>query len=67
MAWESPVQERETEKADKYQELVADLAHTWEGFRVLVVPVVVGTLGLSVVSGATSGGASSSTLRGCQV
>ena len=46
VAWEPLVREREAEKQDKYQELAADLAHAWEGYRVLVVPVVVGTLGL---------------------
>ena len=48
VAWEPlvRVREREAEKQDKYQELAADLAQAWEGYRVLVVLVVVGTLGL---------------------
>ena len=46
VTWEPLVREREAEKQDKYQELAADLAQAWEGYRVLVVLVVVGTLGL---------------------
>ncbi len=45
-AWEPLVAEREKEKRRKYQELAADLAGQWGGYRVKVVAVVVGTLGL---------------------
>ena len=47
-AWEPLVQAREREKWSKYQELAADLAQQWKGFRVLVIPIVVGDLGLVV-------------------
>ena len=47
-AWEPLVQAREKEKWSKYQELAADLAQQWKGFRVLVVPIDVGDLGLVV-------------------
>ncbi len=38
--------EREREKKWKYRELAADLAGQWRGFKVDVIAVVVGTLGL---------------------
>ena len=38
--------EREREKKRKYRELAADLAGQWRGFKVDVIAVVVGTLGL---------------------
>ncbi len=40
------VQRREAEKKVKYQELAADLANQWQGYRVTVTPVVLGSLGL---------------------
>lgn len=45
VAWEPLVQEREKEKKRKYKDLAADLAKQHEGYRVRVVPVVVGVLG----------------------
>ena len=47
-AWEPKVGERETQKRRKYQELAADLATQWQGYRLVVMPVVVETLGLVV-------------------
>ena len=46
VAWEPLLAERERQKADKYQELAADLAtqHPW--WRVVVVPIVIGCLGI---------------------
>ena len=48
VAWEPLVKERDIEKERKYQELAADLANQWPGFRIQVYPVVVGDLGLVV-------------------
>ena len=45
VAWEPLVVERERQKADKYQDLAADLATQHPGWRVDVVPMVAGTLG----------------------
>ena len=45
-AWEPLVSEREKEKKRKYRELAADLAGQWSGYKVDVIAVVVGTLGL---------------------
>ena len=45
-AWEPTVTERENQKRRKYQELAADLSHQWPGYRIEVIPVVVGDLGL---------------------
>ena len=39
------LEEREREKFHKYQELAADLATQYHGWRVTVVPIVVGSLG----------------------
>ena len=46
VAWEPVVEERFCEKAEKYRTLAADLAKQWEGYKVKLVPVVVGTMGL---------------------
>lgn len=35
-------------RIDKYLELAADLANQWLGYRVEVIPVVLGNLGLTV-------------------
>ena len=45
-SWEPRVTEREKEKKEKYQPLAADLAKQWQGYKVTVTPVVMGTLGL---------------------
>ena len=47
-AWEPLVKTREREKWLKYQELAADLAKQWSHFKVDVIPVVTGNLGLIV-------------------
>ena len=44
-AWDPLVREREEEKRSKYQELAADMAVQNPGWKVSVVPVVVGVLG----------------------
>lgn len=44
-AWEPLIQEREREKKNKYQELAADLAKQWPGFKISVTLVVLGDLG----------------------
>ena len=44
-SWESLITEREREKAAKYQELAADLFQQYEGYRVVVAPVVMSDLG----------------------
>ena len=44
-AWEPLITEREREKAAKYQELAADLPQQYEGYHVVVAPVVMGDLG----------------------
>ncbi len=36
----------EREKLAKYQDLAADLARQWQGFSVVVIPVVLGDLGV---------------------
>ncbi len=46
VAWDRGVEEREVEKRAKYGDLAADLAKQWEGYRVVIVPVVLGDLGL---------------------
>ena len=38
--------EQTEEKRQKYQKLAADLAKQWPGFRVKVIQIVIGTLGL---------------------
>ena len=43
--WEPLILEREREKKGKYQELAADLARQLPGFKIRVVPVVLGDLG----------------------
>ncbi len=45
-AWDRQVQERERQKKAKYQELAADLATQFPGYRVTVTPVVIGDRGL---------------------
>ena len=45
VAWEPLLAQREQEKEDKYRELAADLATQHLGWRVEVVPMVVGSLG----------------------
>ncbi len=45
-SWDPKVEKREREKYAKYADPAADLAKQWEGFRVTVVPVVIGDLGL---------------------
>ena len=45
VAWELLLEEREREKFYKYQELAADLATQHHGWRVVVVPIVIGSLG----------------------
>ena len=45
VAWEPLLAERERQKSDKYQELAADLATQHLGWRVEVVPIVVGCQG----------------------
>ena len=44
--WATNVRDREMEKQRKYQELAADLATQYDGYRVHVFPVVIGNLGL---------------------
>ena len=44
-AFNSLVEEREKEKADKYEELATDMAVHQPGYRVRVVPIVIGDLG----------------------
>ena len=43
--WDPLIKERENEKKRKYQELAADLAKRWQGYKVTVVLVVLGDLG----------------------
>lgn len=53
MAWEPLVIERtipKRKKRWKYQELVAELAHQWPGYKIKVVPVVLGRLGFSTAA-----------------
>ena len=45
-AWDPLVGTREKEKRAKYQELAADLVNQWPGFRAVVIPVVIGDLGV---------------------
>ena len=45
VTWEPLLAERERQKADKYWELAADLATQHPGWRVVMVPIVVGCLG----------------------
>ena len=45
VTWEPLLAERERQKTDKYRELAADLATQHPGWRVTVVPIVVGCLG----------------------
>ena len=45
-AWEPTITDRENQKRRKYQELGADLLHQWPSYRIEVIPVVVGDLGL---------------------
>lgn len=45
-AWDKIVGEREREKCAKYQELAADLARQRKGYKVTVVAVVLGDLGI---------------------
>ena len=45
VAWEPLLAQREQEKEDKYRELAADLTTQHQGWRVEVVPMVVGSLG----------------------
>ena len=45
-AWDPLVATRERQKRTKYLELAADLAHQWPGYRIEVIPVVVGDLGI---------------------
>ena len=45
VAWEPLLAERERQKTEKYGELAADLATPHPGWRVDVVPIVVGSLG----------------------
>jgi hypothetical protein len=47
-AWDPLVEICEVEKKAKYQELAADLAKQWQGYRVTCLPVVVGDLGIVV-------------------
>ena len=44
-AWEPLIMECGREKRCKYQELAADLARQYPGYRITVVPVVLGELG----------------------
>ena len=44
-AFDSLVEEREKEKANKYEELAADMAVHQPGYKVTVVPIVIGDLG----------------------
>lgn len=44
--WDRIVEQREREKQAKYGDLVADLARQWQGYKVVIVPVVIGDLGL---------------------
>lgn len=46
VAWEPIVSEREKEKRAKYDDLAADLAKQWPGYKIVIVPVVIGDLGL---------------------
>lgn len=43
-AWDRIVEQREREKQAKYGDLAADLARQWQGYRVVVIPVVIGDL-----------------------
>ena len=45
-AWDPLVVKRELEKRNKYARLKADLAKQWPGYTVVVIPVVVGDLGI---------------------
>ena len=45
VAWEPLLEEREREKSNKYRELAADLATQHPGWKVDIIPVVVGSLG----------------------
>ena len=45
VAWETLLEEREKEKSNKYRELAADLATQHPGWRVDILPIVVGSLG----------------------
>ena len=46
VAWELLLAEREHQKADKYRELAADLATQHPRWRVVMVPIVIGCLGI---------------------
>ncbi len=46
VSWEPRVTERTTEKKRKYQALAADLAKRWKEYRIMVIPVVIGSMGL---------------------
>ena len=45
MTWELLLAEQEHQKTDKYRELAADLATQHPGWRVTMVPIVMGYLG----------------------
>ena len=45
VAWDSIQEERRAEKQSKYKELCADLRRQFPGYRMDVVPVVIGGLG----------------------
>ena len=45
VAWEPLLADQERQKSEKYQELAVDLATQHRGWRVVVVPIVVGCLG----------------------
>ena len=45
VAWETLLKEWEKEKSNKYQELAADLATQHPGWKVDILPIVVGSLG----------------------
>lgn len=47
-AWDPLVWEREKQKKQKDKVFAADLANQWQSFRVKVIPIVLGDLGLVV-------------------
>jgi len=44
VAWETLLEEREKEKSNKYRELAVDLATQHPGWKVDILPIVVGSL-----------------------
>ena len=46
MAWEPTVAHHEKQKRAKYEALAADMATQWKNYRVAMIPLVIGSLGL---------------------